>query len=124
MGIKIDGLAAAVQAELQGYSAQVAGRVKAAAKRVAKEAAGQLKQTSPNRTGDYRKGWRSRAELVGITGDVYQVYNATDWQLTHLLENGHIGRDGKRVKPFAHIAQVEAQAIDSFTKEVERAVTQ
>lgn len=49
----------------------------------------ELRQTSPRqkggeRAGRYAKGWR-----VNNEGDYAYVYNATDWQLTHLLEDGH-----------------------------------
>lgn len=40
--------------------------------------------------GKYEKGWRVKLSELR-NGDVMaEVWNATDWQLTHLLENGHI----------------------------------
>lgn len=42
-----------------------------------------------NRKGrNYSKGWKS-AVLVSQKNTTGTVYNATDWQLTWLLENGH-----------------------------------
>jgi len=60
----------------------------------AKEGARYLQNTSPVdnkgvKPGKYARGWR--AELInaaGRTGEAY-IYNKTDWQLTHLLEDGH-----------------------------------
>ena len=48
-----------------------------------------LHEVSPKRTfgkqhGRYARGWSWRK-----INDEYVVYNATDWQLTHLLEDGH-----------------------------------
>lgn len=60
----------------------------------AKEGAKFLRSTSPvskesPRRGRYAKGWRYSSEGgAGRTGEVY-IYNQTDWQLTHLLEDGH-----------------------------------
>jgi len=39
--------------------------------------------------GRYVRGWKTRTEKFGKTGQGVVVYNETDWQLTHLLENGH-----------------------------------
>lgn len=47
-----------------------------------------LKERSKQRTGRYKKGWRSSAE-TSATGVEVTVYNKTDYQLTHLLENPH-----------------------------------
>ena len=58
-------------------------------KAVGKETTKMLRSTSPRsdsatRRGRYAKGWRWREEY----GEVV-VYNQTDWQLTHLLADGH-----------------------------------
>lgn len=59
-----------------------------------KEGAKYLRSNSPvskdaPRRGKYARGWRSTIEGgAGRTGEVY-IYNQTDWQLTHLLEDGH-----------------------------------
>lgn len=39
--------------------------------------------------GRYVKGWTTRKETTYSGGYGIVVYNETDWQLTHLLENGH-----------------------------------
>ena len=60
----------------------------------AKEGARYLKQNSPvsawgSHKGSYSRGWRSSVEEpVGTAGEAY-IYNKTDYQLTHLLEDGH-----------------------------------
>lgn len=68
-----------------------------------------LKENSPENTGAYAAGWRTRIEgsfPYTITGTVYQAKKPG---LTHLLEKGHAkwlwGRPtGEYVKPFPHIA--------------------
>ena len=67
------------------------------------------------------KGWRQKVESVGVFGSQTRViHNATDYQLTHLLEHGYIHHDtGKRVGQRAHIEAVEQESIAEFTRKVE-----
>lgn len=81
--------------DIREYIAEVAEKdMKTAMKIAGKEGATYLKNTSPvsdrgSRKGRYAKGWRfAFEEGVGRTGETY-IYNQTDWQLTHLLEDGH-----------------------------------
>lgn len=78
-------------------------------KKVAKETVQELKNTSPKKTGSYAKGWTvksSNGELV--------VYNKTDWQLTHLLEDGHevVNKKGRygRTNGIKHIRPARDKA--------------
>ena len=75
---------------LEEYSQQVQDVTERSMDETAKEAVSQLKATSPvghtgKHPGRYARGWRFRKEdkMGGV------IYNATDYQLTHLLENGH-----------------------------------
>ena len=59
------------------------------APKIARKAVTQLRKDSPvneagNRAGRYARGWRYETD----NGETW-IYNATDWQLTHLLEDGH-----------------------------------
>lgn len=68
-----------------------------------------------DRTGRYRRGWRAELRKGRIGVDA-TVYNKTDYRLTHLLEYGHIMRNGKRSKPYPHIAEVNEEAIRQFER--------
>ena len=85
---------------------------------VAKESVQQLKNTSPVKTGSYAKGWG-----VKKLGDMdVVVHNRTDYQLTHLLENGHVIRNKKgtygRAPAHKHIKPVEEWAIDELPRRI------
>lgn len=41
------------------------------------------------KSGRYINGWTTTEEMFGKSGKGVIVHNATDYQLTHLLENGH-----------------------------------
>lgn len=68
-----------------------------------------------DRTGKYRRGWRAELRKTN-TGVTATVYNKTDYRLTHLLEYGHIMRNGKRSKAYPHIAAVNDEAIRQFER--------
>ena len=85
---------------------------------VAKESAQKLKNTSPRKTGSYAKGWgvKRQGEMDVI------VHNRTDYQLTHLLENGHVIRNKKgtygRTNGIKHIQPVEEWAVDELPRRI------
>ena len=105
MGIKVSELAQELAQGLSEYSQEVADAIKKATDEVAEEAVQALKSTSPVLTGSYAKGWAK-----------------TDYQLTHLLEKGHVGRDGRRVKAIEHIRPVEEKAAAEFEDKVKGAI--
>lgn len=106
---------------LNEYSTDIQEAIIEDAQKVAKEAQNELKNTSPKRTGKYRKGWRVKT----VKGNGYVesiVHNATDYQLTHLLEKPHLKRNGGYTAPIVHIAPVEEKAVKQFEKDVENII--
>lgn len=91
---------------LQDYNYDVADAVDKAATDCAKEMAKEIRATAPRRTGAYAKGWRSKVtQNPGRGQKVLTVYNATDYQLAHLLEKPHKKRNNRgTVQPHPHIA--------------------
>lgn len=90
-------------------------------KKGATEAVEVLHAKSPRRPGGgkYAAGWT----LKPVTGPLkgYIVYNATDYQLTHLLEKGHAKRNGGRVRAIPHIRPVEIAVSQKVLREIENA---
>ena len=116
MGIKVSELAQELAQGLSEYSQEVADAIKKAKDEVAEEAVQELKSTSPVLTGSYAKGWAKKNTYES------KSYNKTDYQLTHLLEKGHVGRDGRRVKAIEHIRPVEEKAAAEFEDKVKGAI--
>lgn len=86
--------------------------------RTAKESVQKLRNTSPKKTGSYAKGWGAKKQ-----GDMdVVVHNRTDYQLTHLLENGHVIKNKKgtygRTHGIKHIAPVEEWASDELPRRI------
>lgn len=110
---------------LNEYSSDIQEGITEAAYKVAEDGKNKLKVTSPKRTGDYRKGWR--VDKRHGKGFVHAtIYNATDWQLTHLLEKPHAIKNQYGTwgtsKPQAHIEPVEKECNQAFEKDVEQII--
>jgi hypothetical protein len=102
---------------LTEYTQEVTEGLEKAKKDIAKDTAKELKKTSPELTGDYKKGW-----AVKKVGTAQVVHNRTDYQLTHLLEKGHAKRGGGRVPAYPHIRPAEQRAIEEYVEQVEKVV--
>lgn len=125
--VKIDGLQAAIMDAVENYSQDINERIKEDCKEVAKGTVKMLKQISPELTGDYRKGWRQKTSYESSQDIRVTVHNKTDYQLTHLLEFGHVIKNGTgrvygSVGPRTHIAEAEAYAQAELPKRVEETI--
>ena len=109
MKVNIGNLNKAVNDMLETYCSEVAEVVDEALPKVGQDAVKELKQTSPNRTGDYAKGWAKKVEKERL-GSRLIVYNKTRYQLTHLLEKGHAKVDGGFVPGKPHIKPAQDKA--------------
>ena len=122
MNISIDDLADAVAASLEVYRQDVVEGLKESIHDAGKTAVNLLKQNSPKDTGYYRKGWRKRTAYESESDLRIQVHNATNYQLTHLLENGHANVDGGRTEGKPHIGPASDQAAELLDKNVKMKV--
>lgn len=90
------------------------------------KAANQLRKAisadAPVRSGKQRKSWRvSTSKRAGI--DTVAVVHSTDYRKVHLLENGHLTRDGvTRSKAFHYVSKNEEKVINEFTTNVANAI--
>lgn len=112
-----------MQKILDEYSDKVNGVLKATSREVANEAEEKLRSSSPTGyTGRYAQGWTVSEKNGG-----YVVHNATDYQLTHLLENSHViknkygeyGRTSRGHGQVVHIKPVETWANKEFQRRIE-----
>ena len=109
MKVNIGNLNKAVNDMLETYCSEVAEVVDEALPKVGQDAVKELKQTSPNRTGDYAKGWAKKVEKERLSSRLI-VYNKTRYQLTHLLEKGHAKVGGGFVPGKPHIKPAQDKA--------------
>lgn len=121
--VSVDGLADAIAQELSGYGREVAAGVKKEVKQVATECRKEISQNSPVLTGSYKAGWGTRTEYESSEDIRIAVHNRTDYQLTHLLENGHLSSNGTkrefgRVAAHPHIRPAEEHAEEKLMRKV------
>lgn len=116
-----DGFAAEIQQILRGYGSAMDLAVDEAAKACGKDAAKELRQTSPKgKRGTYAKSWAMKVEKKKTV----VVYNR-QYRLTHVLEHGHKtrkthGRYGSKSETLAreHIAPVADSVADKFPEKI------
>lgn len=106
------------------YSRDMKRKVNNSVDKVGKESVSKLKSSSPKKSGDYAKGWRLKRERGRNGINDVTIHNATDWHLTHLLENGHVIRNAKgtygRTNGIKHIAPVEEYFNSEVIEEIKR----
>lgn len=105
--VSIDELANVLILTLEAYGDEVNEVVKDEVRAAAKDAAKELRKTSPKKTGEYAKGWKYKTAFESAEDIRMSVYNSTKPQLTHLLEHGHAKVNGGRVEAKVHIAPVK-----------------
>jgi hypothetical protein len=114
---KIKGITGEIEKALKAYAHDVAEDIDIAKNEVSKEFKSDVTKDSPEQTGSYQKGWRIKKFKKSNI-----IYNKTDYQLTHLLEHGHVNKDGGRTSPRIHIRPNEEKAVKDFLKRVKKAV--
>ena len=112
--IKPDQLAKEIEQALADFAGVTEEACDKGVSETANEAVQALRNAHPAGSGDYgswdkryNKGWKV---MQTKTDKRYHrkatIHNATDYQLTHLLEKGHAKVNGGRTRAFPHIAPV------------------
>lgn len=109
---------------LADYNRDVIRATNEAFESVGKSSVQELKNTSPKRKGKYARSWTMTTEKGGgLKCNTVVIHNKM-YQLTHLLENGHIIRNAKgtygRTSPQKHIAPVEESAAEELPDAIKR----
>ena len=126
VNVKPEQLDEAIRGQLETYSAEITKNINENLKEVAETTAETLKKGGAykERTGKYTPDWSVTARKAVSTtqGEQYSVHNRKHYQLTHLLEKGHVTRNGKRTRAFEHILPAEQAAEELAVEAVEKAV--
>lgn len=111
MLVKPEDLSNEITKYLNSYAENIEEDVIEVVDTTTKEAKEELVKVSPRGKGKratpYYKGWTVKLQKKGKGKYTKVVWNKTNYQLTHLLEFGHITRNGGRTQAIAHIRPVE-----------------
>lgn len=119
--IQPERLAETISAALEDYNQKKTDELKKSIRDTAKICKLEIQSASPVLTGSYRKGWCVKIAYESASDIRAIVRNKTDYQLTHLLEYGHAGRDGTNVgsaPAYPHIKKAEQNATADLEKNV------
>ena len=109
---------------LEEYENELKEDVDAVFKQTSKETAKMVSDASPynpngkNPKGHYKSGWKVKKTNERDINS-YTVYQANKPQLTHLLENGWVMRNGKRHEGDPHISKGEEWAESVIVSRIE-----
>ena len=101
---------------MRDYSAEAAENIEKWANVITKKLLDNIKNASPEATSAYKKGWKRKVIKYYPGKFVYIIHNKERYQLSHLLEHGHMSRNGTKtpakihIKPFADEAAEEYEA--------------
>lgn len=122
--VKVDNLASAVMKALEEFSDFTDEAVDKGVSETAKDAVKKLQNAHPQGSGQYgswdisyNKGWTVKKTKRDKKAT---IHNATDYQLTHLLEKGHAKVNGGRTRAFPHIAPVAEECEDALIKNIKK----
>lgn len=126
--LTLDNFGKEVEKLLEEYSEDVKSNLDDATKKIVKQGVKLLRSeskskfgTSDKRNKKYAASWTTQFE-TGRMSTQGTIYN-TESGLPHLLENGHVSRNGTgrtlgSVKGREHIAPVEEKMVTAFEREV------
>lgn len=119
-----------VQGLLAQYGNQVYDVLKDCVKEVSDGAVEKLQKVSSfapggHPSGEYSRSWTQDEVKTGRLSTARVVHNGEHYRLTHLLEKGHVSRNGThrtfgRVAAYPHIAPVNEWANEELPRLVER----
>ena len=113
----INDLTSEIMKQLNYYVEDVKEKVEEAKSESARSLKKEIERDSPRARPSYAKGWRIKKTPKSLI-----VHNKTDYQLTHLLEHGHVQRNGDRFNGTPHIRKNEEKMIREFLQKIERAI--
>ena len=118
--MEYSGLADAIVKEMVAYSREVDDLLKEKIDETAKEVRSQLANSPdiPKRTGKYKRSFFVRKVADGM-GYHRMVVANRQYQLTHLLERGHVTRSGGRTRAYPHWEKAEQVAQTLYQKVLE-----
>ena len=104
----------ALESVLDNYATDLRTAINADTEAAAQKLKKAISADAPVKTGKQKKSWRIAKEYLGGV-DLKTVVHSTDYRKVHLLENGHLTRDGKaRTKPTYYVSSNAERIIQEY----------
>lgn len=102
------------------YTEETVEKVESGIEQIGKEATAEVKSLSPVDEGKYKRSWTCNIEKAKGTFVVTVHVKGKEYRLTHLLEYGHMNRDGtSRARAFPHIEKANEHAHEKVNELLE-----
>lgn len=121
MNVKIDDMAEEIMKGLKEYSDMADDELKKEVRKAANNIKKDIQSNAPvGATGRYSKSWAVKNVKETSSSIELVVHSKDRYQLAHLLEKGHVLRQGGRVSARPHIAPAEERGIKDLQDNIMR----
>ena len=108
----------ALESVLDNYATDLRAAINADTEAAAQRLKKAISAEAPVKTGKQKKSWRITKEYLGGV-DLKTVVHSTDYRKVHLLENGHVTRNGlTRTKPTYYVNRNAERIIQEYEQTV------
>ena len=108
----------ALESVLDNYATDLRTAINADTEAAAQRLKKAISAEAPVKTGKQKKSWRITKEYLGGV-DLKTVVHSTDYRKVHLLENGHVTRNGlTRTKPTYYVSRNAEKIIQEYEQTV------
>lgn len=108
----------ALEEVLDNYATDLRSAINADTEAAAQRLKKAISAEAPVKTGKQKKSWRITKEYLGGV-DLKTVVHSTDYRKVHLLENGHVTRNGlTRTKPTYYVSRNAERIIQEYEQMV------
>lgn len=106
---------------LESYADEVMNAVNQTTDQAAKELRSAIAKDAPLKTGKQKKSWKIAKKREGY--ETVAIIHSTDYRKVHLLENGHLTRDGvTRTKALNYVGKNADKVLSEFPDRIAEAV--
>lgn len=103
---------------LDNYATDLRAAINADTEAAAQQLKKAISAEAPVKSGKQRKSWRIAREYLGGI-DLKTIVHSTDFRKVHLLENGHLTRNGlTRTKPTYYVSKNAERIMEEYAATV------
>lgn len=107
-----------LQDVLDNYATDLRAAINADTEAAAQKLKKAISAEAPVKSGKQKKSWRVEREYLGGV-DLKTIVHSTDFRKVHLLENGHLTRDGlTRTKPTYYVSSNAERIMKEYEETV------